>query len=415
MSLTPFNPDTNTNHTNHTNNNNNHTNNNNNHLIWKPQNMFLNTRDPELPYRRRNDEEKTSIHWGQRKLGMVLMQFLTRYWDPTKVPNPVIVYAGAAPGINIKIIAEFFPEAEFHLYDPAPFKIKPSEKIHLYQQYFMDEDAEKWANRDDIYFVSDIRTADYTKAKNLDDNEKTIMKDMEMQMDWYNIIKPVKGHLKFRLPYTGGTRPERMEYLYGHVIKQPWAPQTTTETRLVPFDHQVVSWSCRLYQSQLFHHNVIVREQYKYSDPNNSNSNSNSNANDNTDELTNDWDSMAEMQIWKEYLTKRGVMADAETVNAMSMMFTDKLTHKSKYKDTLSNLRSNPQAIKNRNFRPSRDNIIDISDIKSSRENKSIRDEAFDILKPPVIHNTSVISIVDHKEKVNHDKPDNSLADNIGL
>src|SRR5665648_571148 len=84
---------------------------------WESKNLFLNTSDPELSYRRRNDEEKTSIHWGQRKLGLVLIHFMTRYWDPSKVENPIVVYAGAAPGINIKIVASFFPEAEFHLYD----------------------------------------------------------------------------------------------------------------------------------------------------------------------------------------------------------------------------------------------------------------------------------------------------------
>lgn len=369
---------------------------------WEANDIFLRTNDPQLGYHRRKDEDKRSIHWGQRKLGLVLIQFLTRYWDPLKVKNPVVVYAGAAPGTNIKIVSDFFPEIEFHLYDPSPFKIKGSDKIHIYQQYFTDKDAEKWKNRNDIYFVSDIRTADYTKAKNLDENERTIMKDMEMQMRWYNIISPVKGHLKFRLPYTGGNRPDRMNYLYGHVLKQPWAPQTTTETRLVPVGHQIVSWSCQMYQDQMFHHNVITREQYNYTNPF-----THTDEPIDSPELMNDWDSMMEVQIWMEYLLKRTGKSEMSMVTALSRLFTNKLTQKARYKDTLSLLRSKPQFIKNRNFKPSRDNIDTIKPVNSTRDSSGL-----DISKPPVISNDndlnlSTIDVVKNKN--------NNLADTIGL
>ena len=138
--------------------------------------IFLNPEYDETPYRRRNDEEKKCIHWGQRKLLLTVIQFLTLFWDPTQVPNPVVVYAGAAPGNNIGVISQLFPEVEFHLYDPRPFKIKPIEgKIYLYNQYFTNKDAEKWSDRSDIYFISDIRTADYTKTKDLNQNESQIL------------------------------------------------------------------------------------------------------------------------------------------------------------------------------------------------------------------------------------------------
>jgi len=319
--------------------------------------LFINIDDPELAYRRRKDEEKKAIHWGQRKLLLALVQFISLFWNPKKVPKPVIVYAGAAPGTNIGIVSMLFPEAEFHLYDPSPFKIESNEKVHLYQQYFTDEDAKKWANRDDVYFISDIRTADYTKSKDLDENENQIMKDMEMQMRWFKIINPVEGHLKFRPPYTGGNRPPRIDYLYGYVFKQPWAPQTTTETRLVPVRDStgnwiVASWSAQKYQDQMFHHNVIVRESYTYSNPL---------TRDETPidspELLNDWDSLAETQIWTDYLQKRTGSYDKISIVALSRLITDKLTEGSKYKDTIHLLRSKPQFIKQRNFRPTRDDV----------------------------------------------------------
>ena len=182
--------------------------------------LLLNSDDPELPYRRRKNEEKVSLHFGQRKLLLTVVQFLTLFWNPKKVPKPIVVYAGAAPGNNIEIISQLFPEVEFHLYDPWTFKINETDKIHLYNQYFTDHDAKQWSGRSDIYFISDIRTADYTKAKNLDENENQIMQDMMKQMNWYNIINPIHGHLKFRLPYTGGNRPPKVNILMGMYLNK---------------------------------------------------------------------------------------------------------------------------------------------------------------------------------------------------
>ena len=363
--------------------------------------LFLNPTDVEMAYRRRKDEEKLSIHWGQRKLLLTLVQFLTLFWNPKKTPKPIVVYAGAAPGTNIKTVSMLFPEIEFHLYDPSPFKIKNSDKIHIYQQYFTDDDAKKWSGRNDVYFVSDIRTADYTKAKNLDENEDQIMKDMEMQMRWFAIINPVEGHLKFRPPYTGGNRPPRINYLYGYILKQPWAPQTTTESRLVPVrDEQgnwtYPSWSAQKYQDQMFFHNVVIRESYRYNNPF---------TNDLTPidipELLNDWDSLCETQIWMDYLTVRTGKYDKESVIALSRLITDKLSEGSKYKDNLSLLRSKPQFIKQRNYRQTRD------DMGSNWE--PVQPHIHPVDAPPVITDNTKIKPID--------KPviEKRLASDIGL
>ena len=322
-------------------------------IEYKKEDLFVNSEDPELPYRRRKDEEKTSVSWGQRKLLLVLLQFLNLFWDKNKVEKPVVIYAGAAPGINIKIVSELYPEVEFHLYDPAPFKIKSTSKIHLYNEYFTDKTARKWADRNDIYFISDIRTADYTLVSNLDKNEAQILSDMKNQMNWHQIIKPVEAQLKFRLPYTGGNRPETVEYLTGWVFKQPWAPQTTTETRLVPTSDPsdlTKKWNCMKYQSQMFHHNTIVRETYKYKNFINSDL-----THLDEPELLNDWDSMTEAWILRDYLIRRG--SNPSYVPTLSKLLTKKLTKKSKFNDNLDTLRNTPQLIKNRNFRPSRDTI----------------------------------------------------------
>ena len=49
---------------------------------------------PQMEYRSRRDDVKTSIHWGQRKLLYSEIEFFTLYWDERVIPNPLCVYAG---------------------------------------------------------------------------------------------------------------------------------------------------------------------------------------------------------------------------------------------------------------------------------------------------------------------------------
>lgn len=46
---------------------------------------------PRLPYRRRNMEGKSALHWGQRKLLISEIEFLTRFGED----GCCVVYAGA--------------------------------------------------------------------------------------------------------------------------------------------------------------------------------------------------------------------------------------------------------------------------------------------------------------------------------
>jgi Poly A polymerase regulatory subunit len=315
--------------------------------MFRKEDELLKENDNEEPYRRRKDDEKKALAYGQRKLLMSLISFLSKHYNSKEVSKPVLVYAGAAPGVNIKIVASLFPEFTWHLYDPAKFKIKMdiTKKIIVYQKKFDNETAKYWAKQNqknkNVFFVSDIRTADYTKAKDLNENESQILEDMRLQKEWVEIIKPIKTQLKFRLPYPGGSRPNEIEYFTGILYRQVFAPQTSTETRLVltspEFKYQ--TYSCEKYQSQMFYHNVIVRETFEYE-------------NDFVDgkELVNDWDSCCEVLIWLDYLKNRKKDISKKKVLELSENATKLLTKGRKYQDTLSYLRANPRAIKDRNF-----------------------------------------------------------------
>lgn len=314
--------------------------------LFTDADFILKETDPELSYRRRGKDEKKSVPWGQRKLFLTELQFINRYWDPTLIPKPVFLYIGAAPGRHIPFLSSLYPEITFYLYDPQAFHITESEKIKIRRQYFTDKDAKKWAKRRaNLYMVSDIRSADYTKMSP-SQNEETIHKDMNAQLRWYQTIKPVQAHLKFRLPYPVDGKAETINYLDGTLYKQPWAPQTSTETRLVPFGpDKFKTWDTVNYESQLFYYNVVVREKIRYLNPF-----TNDESHIFEDELVNDADSLMETMIFVEYFKRRGLSASQALVSSMSKLLTTNLNMGRSPEDwyTLARLRADVFLIKRR-------------------------------------------------------------------
>jgi hypothetical protein len=203
--------------------------------LFKDNDLILSPDADRLKYRSREDEPKTSVHCGQRKLLLSEVEFFTYYWDASKIANPVCVYAGAYPGYHILLLQKLFPSFEFHLYDPK-FNEKPNKnkktardeennKIHIYAEFFTDETAGQWANRKDVFFISDIR-CDGPRCKNMAFGERleledSVWADMMAQSTWTKIMKPVQALLKFRLPYVlepekvDPSNPPKVKYLKG--------------------------------------------------------------------------------------------------------------------------------------------------------------------------------------------------------
>jgi hypothetical protein len=71
----------------------------------------------EEKYRRRKGEDKTTVHFGQRKLLVSEIEFLTIVFQNLEADNKkvVLIYAGAASGQHIPTLAEAFPFIEYLL------------------------------------------------------------------------------------------------------------------------------------------------------------------------------------------------------------------------------------------------------------------------------------------------------------
>jgi hypothetical protein len=271
-------------------------------------------------------EINKSLHFGQRKLLMNEIRFLSRFIKREHT-SPIVVYVGAAPGHHFIILSELFPQITFHLYDPNPFhkELFKVNKINIHQQYFTDEDTKTWVGVEQLYFISDIRTVGQDDPENV--IEQGVWEDNLKQARWVLTINPVAANLKFRLPFVEqwerGIREERInvsfdlvnkenprlvKYLAGYVFYQPWAKQKSSETRLVPVRNEQGNyyfrvWDSKDYEDTLYYHNVDERPAdtaiFRWINP--LATGTLSTAPVDPPELIEDYDSMLEALILKEY------------------------------------------------------------------------------------------------------------------
>jgi hypothetical protein len=220
----------------------------------------LSPHDPLLPYRSGAYSFRVADHKGQRKLLMSEVDFLTRNVGKDSI---TVVYPGSAPGEHIPLLATLFPKIEFHLYDPAPFRIRSNHlwpsvagRIQLCGQMFGEKEARRyagWGATVKVLFISDIRSGSPFQ----EEFESEVWANMEAQKKWYEIIRPKAALLKFRLPYTDGKSTVMTKYLAGSVRHQPWAPLTSTEGRLEVTVGSLAEYDSTAYEKQCFHRNLL--------------------------------------------------------------------------------------------------------------------------------------------------------------
>lgn len=239
----------------------------------------------DFPRRRymREGHNPKSIHLGQRKLLLSEIEFLTRVIKNNPKPeysveskaigkesskfSYLLLYVGAAPGQHIPILSEMFPEVKFVLYDPAPFKIKPSATIEIHQELFTDEVAKTYTDTPNLLLVSDIRStprANYQPDTEEADSEfeNEVRKNLLQQKQWVETIRPFRSLLKFRLPFTDESEKAVTEYFDGIINFQAYAPPQSAETRLeIGSKPKMTSYDHTRYEQQMFYFNTWYRTQ----------------------------------------------------------------------------------------------------------------------------------------------------------
>lgn len=209
---------------------------------------------PRKRYQRRQADSFRAQEWGQRKLLLVEMEFLVKYAQE----GDLVVYAGAAPGTHIPVLLDAFPSLRFELYDASPFheSLETHPRVVARRELFTREVAEQYSRRADAQggrrplFLSDIRSADPERDGRREHEEK-VLRDMLDQQQWHMIMRPAKSLLKLRFPYPDVLRGSTT-YLAGDVYLQPFAPGSSTETRLVPHDDMhTMPWDHTAYEERM--------------------------------------------------------------------------------------------------------------------------------------------------------------------
>ena len=87
---------------------------------------------PEAEYVDLKNEPYTVTHWGQFKLLLGEIEFLTPYLH---IPNLSIVYAGSSPGHHLKALVEMMPSTwVWHMFDERPCEVYCSSRDPLLEK-----------------------------------------------------------------------------------------------------------------------------------------------------------------------------------------------------------------------------------------------------------------------------------------
>jgi hypothetical protein len=193
------------------------------------------------------------VHFGQLKLLLSEMHFLTKYQKDAKY----VLYVGAASGEHNALLAKLFPKLKFILYDPRDFSIKATEQIQIHQKFFTEEEAKKYVSMaNDMLFMSDIRNLDIAKVRtDLPKLDKLLMSDQNKQKEWVQIIRPKRALLKFRLPYGKG----KTKYLGGKIYLQMFSPQSAEARLLVKDYDSEVEYDNVEYDERMTYYNYYLR------------------------------------------------------------------------------------------------------------------------------------------------------------
>ncbi|KAF4738639.1 hypothetical protein FOZ62_028116 [Perkinsus olseni] len=223
-------------------------------------------------YHRRENEDKSTLHWGQRKLLLAELEFLMAYGSNAAA---LVVYVGAGPGDHIPVLIRLInayrhyhgrQPLSFELFDTTPFAeplrrmaAEDPGSLRLIQEKFDIDRARSSRYRDSstpVLLISDIRSGNW-QGQTFDENEKMVMADMSAQLAWWKAMKPQKALMKFRLPYTEG----KVSYASGRVNYPIWGAQTTTEARLTidTPDAPIIEYDNEKFGEAMAYFNTVLR------------------------------------------------------------------------------------------------------------------------------------------------------------
>jgi hypothetical protein len=216
---------------------------------------------PRLPYVSRQREWKWSLHWGQLKMFLNELDFLTRIVAQTGLTKFTLLYVGNLYGAYFTHVLDMFPEMTVLLYteNDVEKEIANHPRVKHYKEKFSVDmcyylTTENIDTRE-LFLYSNIRSGT---------SSKSYKQDMDEQVAWLKILTPRMSSIKFKLEYPGSGVDEDVISFYpdGQLLFCPFTSPTSTETRLIiNNDFNEKKYSCRAYEEKMFYHNSVARKQ----------------------------------------------------------------------------------------------------------------------------------------------------------
>ncbi|CAF1122056.1 unnamed protein product [Rotaria sordida] len=266
------------------------------HEEFTDKNRLLNLSPNGSAIKKSNPRESTTTeYWGQRKLLLSEIEFLTSYATDD---NSLVVYAGAAPGAHLDYLSSLFPELEFVLIDIKPFVEFKSDKIKIQSERFTEDLAKTFSGKNkNILFICDIRT--FSGHNNF---EEDIHVDISNQMIWHSTIDSHASLLTFRLPNVPGT----VLFFEGHMLLDIWTSRKSMECRLiVEKNAQIITYDNEDFERAMDNFQNVTRTMYYKHDLDTVK----------TEGLDHCYDCRAEIFILQKYLNKMKTFTDERELN----------------------------------------------------------------------------------------------------
>ena len=197
-------------------------------------------------------QNKLALVSPQRGLLTVMINFIEEYADA----NDTFVMVGAAPGVNMIVLAELYPTIEFYCYDMLPILISPTEKpknVHVFHEFFLMKNAEQYAKKKNILLFCDLRMSS-SNTKYTEDTSH--IKSLTLQRDFVTIIKPKAWCVRFAPPKQKKT----YEYLDGRCMLIPYCKTESDITMLMGQEIKGIFWEREDYYKRMFYFNIVLRE-----------------------------------------------------------------------------------------------------------------------------------------------------------
>jgi hypothetical protein len=208
-----------------------------------------------------NKVKENNLHWGQLKLFLSeiihLVNFINEY--------DIIIYAGAAPGIHIVLLADLLSTKKFFLFDPNNIwdaRLYDKKNVVMCTKSFNDIEAHRLFKFNKRYFlISDIRNLDigYAKIHDLKKEQDNIVEnDMHIQFGFWHQLQPCFALFKFRLMLGPGIS----TFPAGDIYLPIYGKYATSESRLLIKKYNefnTAKYNNEYYRQRMFYYNINER------------------------------------------------------------------------------------------------------------------------------------------------------------